>query len=313
MKLTDFGIIKLLEVTNSVPPSTGGIIGTPSYMAPEQADLSRKHEIGPASDIYALGVVAFELLTGRLPFKGANHQTILAAHATKPPPDPRDFNHYLTAPVAQVLLKVLAKQPIHRYPTAISFVEALEQTTLGSTPIRSRKASTTKPRTTSTTASTTVPATGPPFATALDGTAHPMRQTQEAQGKGSGSIFIDLALIIVMTWIIGYLVYALIFDTSQPAEPTVEQPNAEATAEPTPTVTEESALPLVTPQTPSATPVQLTVIAWPTATAVPPTATPMKPTATYDSSGITHDSYITTHAAPTATPILIVGSTIGTR
>ena len=54
VKLTDFGIIKLLEITGTAPPSTGGIIGTPSYMAPEQADLNRKHEIGPATDIYAL-------------------------------------------------------------------------------------------------------------------------------------------------------------------------------------------------------------------------------------------------------------------
>lgn len=126
LKLTDFGIIKLLDSTGTVHPSTMGIIGTPSYMAPEQADLSRKQEIGPGCDIYALGVMTFELLTSRLPFEGSSYHTILGAHVTQPPANPRTFNPNLTEPIAQVLLQVLAKQPANRYPSAMAFVDALQ-------------------------------------------------------------------------------------------------------------------------------------------------------------------------------------------
>jgi len=134
LKLTDFGIIKLLEVTGTVHPSTPGIIGTPSYMAPEQVDINRKHEIGPATDIYALGVVAYQLLTGNLPFFGGPAPAILYAHAHTPPPDPRDFNPYLAASVAQVLLQALDKQPTNRYLRAMIFVEALERAASGGAP-----------------------------------------------------------------------------------------------------------------------------------------------------------------------------------
>ncbi len=127
LKLTDFGIIKLLEATGTLHPSTGGIIGTPAYIAPEQADLSRKHEIGPATDIYALGVLTYELLTAHLPFFGGLAPAILYAHVYTPPPDPRSLNPNMPASVAQVLLKALNKQPTNRYPSAMSFVEALEQ------------------------------------------------------------------------------------------------------------------------------------------------------------------------------------------
>ncbi|MGB0388528.1 MAG: bifunctional serine/threonine-protein kinase/formylglycine-generating enzyme family protein [Ardenticatenaceae bacterium] len=127
LKLTDFGIIKHLQPTATGPISTHGVAGTPTHIAPEQADEKRKHEIGPASDIYALGVVGYELFTGRLPFERSNYHALLAAHAIQAPPDPRTFNRNLPAPVADVLLKVLAKQPRDRYPSAMAFVEALEQ------------------------------------------------------------------------------------------------------------------------------------------------------------------------------------------
>jgi len=272
LKLTDFGIIKLLEVTGTLHPSTPGIIGTPSYMAPEQADLSRKQEIGPGCDIYALGVMTFELLTGRLPFEGRSYHTILGAHVTQPPPNPRTFNPYLTEPIAQVLLKVLAKQPADRYPSAMAFVDALEQTALDGAPV--------------------VPPISNPFAAAAtvnNGTARAISQTLAPQGQVAWPMLIGLGLIIVMACIIGLLVRPVIFGTPEPAEPAIviatdlpaeptEAPDepTEAPAEPVPAEpTEAPAEPTEAPAEPTAAPAEPTATSVPsTATAVPPTAVP---------------------------------------
>jgi len=105
--------------------------GTVLYMAPEQSDGARQNEIGPASDIYALGVVSYEMLAGRVPFEGANPHVVMDAHRRLPPPDPRQFNPQLPANVVPVLMTVLDKQPANRYPTATAFVEALAQASQG--------------------------------------------------------------------------------------------------------------------------------------------------------------------------------------
>ena len=85
--LMDFGLVKALESSESLT-SAGTILGSPEYMAPEQADPDRESEIGPATDRYALGVVAYQVLTGRVPFPGSTPST-LVAHIQKPPPIPR--------------------------------------------------------------------------------------------------------------------------------------------------------------------------------------------------------------------------------
>ena len=123
--LLDFGLVKAMESSESLT-SAGTILGSPEYMAPEQADPDRKGEIGPATDRYALGVVAYEMLTGRVPFPGSTPST-LVAHMQKPPPDPQSIYKNLPEGVAQVLLKALSKAPGERYPTAVALVEALCQ------------------------------------------------------------------------------------------------------------------------------------------------------------------------------------------
>src|SRR5262249_38274153 len=69
-KITDFGVAKRLDISSG-PTHTGAVVGTPGYMAPEQAS-GQIHEIGPRTDVYALGVILYELLTGRLPFEASN-------------------------------------------------------------------------------------------------------------------------------------------------------------------------------------------------------------------------------------------------
>jgi serine/threonine-protein kinase len=123
--LLDFGLVKTMESSESLT-SAGTILGSPEYMAPEQADPDRKGEIGPATDRYALGVVAYEMLTGRVPFPG-NTPSTLVAHMQKPPPDPQSIYKNRSEGVAQVLLQALSKAPEERYPTAVALVEALRQ------------------------------------------------------------------------------------------------------------------------------------------------------------------------------------------
>jgi serine/threonine protein kinase len=121
--LMDFGLVKAMESSESLT-SLGTILGSPQYMAPEQADPTRKGEIGPPTDRYALGVVAYEMIAGRVPFPGSTPST-LVAHMQQAPPDPRSIRETLPANVAQVLLRALSKSPGERYPTAMAMVESL--------------------------------------------------------------------------------------------------------------------------------------------------------------------------------------------
>jgi len=119
--LTDFGIARHAESTST----TMGAAGTPSYMAPEQI---RGEAVTPATDIYALGVILFEMLTGQRPFRGAETGTeqsgqtaaerIRHGHLHLSPPDPRQLNPSISAGVAAVILKCLEKKPEERYATA---------------------------------------------------------------------------------------------------------------------------------------------------------------------------------------------------
>jgi serine/threonine protein kinase len=123
--LMDFGLMKAMESSESLT-SAGTILGSPEYMAPEQADPNRRDEIGSATDLYALGVVAYHMLTGRVPFPG-NTPATLNAHLNLAPPDPKSICKDLPASVARVLLKALSKSPDERYPTAMAMVQALHQ------------------------------------------------------------------------------------------------------------------------------------------------------------------------------------------
>ena len=100
-------------------------LGSPEYMAPEQADPNRSDDIGPHTDLYAFGIVAYQMLVGRVPFSG-NPNSVLYAHEHKPIPQPQELNENLSPEVADILLKMLAKAPADRYPTAAAFVAALQ-------------------------------------------------------------------------------------------------------------------------------------------------------------------------------------------
>lgn len=120
--LADFGLAHLME-EGVVEGSTSLQFGTPSYMAPEHI----AGEPGPASDIYALGIILYQLLTGQLPFQGTHPRAILHRQATEPPPPLRVMRPDLPVALEGVLGKALAKKPAARYATAGHLLLAFQQ------------------------------------------------------------------------------------------------------------------------------------------------------------------------------------------
>ena len=108
-KLTDFGIAKRLEVESGATQE-GEILGTPSYMAPEQAG-GRNREIGPATDIYSLGVIVYEMLTGRVPLQGPTTLDTLMLVRTEEPVPPRRLQPKVPRDLETICLKCLEKEP----------------------------------------------------------------------------------------------------------------------------------------------------------------------------------------------------------
>jgi len=115
--LTDFGIVKMVDETTALT-QTGGVIGTPFYMAPEQWATGK---MDSRTDLYALGVMVYQMLTGQVPFSGETPPRIMYSHLNETPPPPHNLNPALPSAVGKVLLKILAKSPEQRYQTAAEF------------------------------------------------------------------------------------------------------------------------------------------------------------------------------------------------
>jgi uncharacterized protein YjdB len=111
--VTDFGIAKVADKQGLT--MTGATVGTPSYMSPEQCAATK--ELGPASDQYSLGVVAYEMLSGRLPFGQESVMAIMYAHFNEPPPPIMTARADCPPAIADAVMKMLEKDPANRWPT----------------------------------------------------------------------------------------------------------------------------------------------------------------------------------------------------
>jgi hypothetical protein len=135
-KVADFCLAKLLDAEGR--SQTGELVGTPAYMAPEQAwGTSKVHVIGPAVDIFALGVLLYEMLTGRRPFQGEDWLGTLNQVCNQEPVPPSRLQHGVKRDLETICLKCLEKQPGRRYASAGELADDLEAFAQGR-PIRAR-------------------------------------------------------------------------------------------------------------------------------------------------------------------------------
>lgn len=134
-KISDFGLARRLDQVGQT--HTGAVMGTPNYMAPEQARGDTKH-VGPAADIWALGVILFECLTGRPPFQGTSTIDTLNQVLNQNAPGPRSFNQKVDRDLETICLKCLEKEQVKRYATAAELADDLE-CYLGGEPVRARR------------------------------------------------------------------------------------------------------------------------------------------------------------------------------
>jgi tetratricopeptide (TPR) repeat protein len=123
--LADFGIARAIDVVTSEKLTESGVVlGTPAYMSPEQSAAGR---LDGRSDIYSLGCVLFEMLTGSPPFTGSSAQSVRARHAVDPVPSLRSVRDTVSPGLERVIFKAMAKVPADRYATALELKAAVEQ------------------------------------------------------------------------------------------------------------------------------------------------------------------------------------------
>jgi serine/threonine protein kinase len=125
-KISDFGLAKCLDGNEEALTNTSAILGTPAYMAPEVA-RGETRDAGPAVDIYALGAILYELLTGRVPFPGKNQLEVLDLIRSRPPRPPGGFRANLPPALEALCLRCLEKSPQARPATALELAEELQR------------------------------------------------------------------------------------------------------------------------------------------------------------------------------------------
>jgi serine/threonine protein kinase len=275
--LTDFGIAK--AASGHQLTKTGMLIGTPQYMSPEQA---QGEAVGPATDIYALGIVAYQMLSGRVPFQGTTPHAILYQQIHELPPPLRSVRSGLPPAVDSVLNAALAKEPRARYASAGKFAQALATTVGGGAPVPPPLPPAARP------------APAPARAARAPKPPAPPRRRLSPWLWGLAIVAVAVVALVAILLLGGgpspvdttateQALAALWATQTAEAMPTTTQPQPTATPPATttePPITDTPApLPTdTTTATPTGTPTPVPTSPPPTATPVTPTLTPIPPT-----------------------------------
>lgn len=131
--LTDFGLARMVEASSDKLTSAGAIMGTPAYMSPEQG---KGDSLDGRSDLYSLGVIFYEMLTGQVPYRDKLPMMVVIKHIRDPLPSARELAPDLSDALERVLIKSLDKEPDQRYQTAEDFVQAIQKAIQGNPPGR---------------------------------------------------------------------------------------------------------------------------------------------------------------------------------
>ena len=191
--LADFGIAKVLQADTPQLTQTGVGLGSPEYIAPEQA----QGQAGPASDLYSLGVIAYQALTGRVPFTGTTPLDVIMKHVTAPLPPLRATNPALPPAVDDVVGRALAKSPHDRFPSASAFVGELERVLLA----RESSAATAPSMTTAAAAAPAAPSVSTAYLPPLG--APPQTTTQARSTQ-----FVPVALALAFAAVVALVAFA---------------------------------------------------------------------------------------------------------
>src|SRR5262249_35641880 len=135
LKISDFGLARKLDEASRT--QTGSVMGTPSYMAPEQAGGQK--DVGPATDIWALGAIRYECLTGRPPFRAATPLDTILQVVSDDPVSPQRLNPKVPRDLETICLKCLHKPPARRYASALELADDLRRWRAGE-PLAARRA-----------------------------------------------------------------------------------------------------------------------------------------------------------------------------
>lgn len=300
--LTDFGIAKIVAGTQEIT-RTGGIIGTPQYMSPEQIEGKT---LDGRSDMYSLGVVLYQMATGRPPFQAETPPAIMVKHLHDSLPPPSHFNANIPADLEKVILKSLAKQPAERYPAVHDMVAAMQAVQPDSRPTVAvpMAAQSTVVLAQSNTATGTAPATkGAMAAPQPPLTVHEQEERKRSPWMLPVTGCLIILLLLVITGAVGALVLR---NNPAPALAAIlngtNTPTATATLlrtlTPTPAGNGQDGenaggLPVTSTKLPTPTMIATTMVPTTDVPSVTPSATPLPPSLTF------------TPLPPTFTPTLV--------
>jgi eukaryotic-like serine/threonine-protein kinase len=199
LKVTDFGIARAANVQQMT--EVGSIVGTAQYLSPEQA---RGLDVGPQSDLYSMGIVLYEMLTGELPFTGDSAVEIAMKQVSDPPPSIRKQNRLVSEGLEQVVMRALSKDPALRHRSARQMAEELRRVSRGAAPSSDTQMAT---RILTGGAAAVAAYTGTQTSVLQPAGAQPPPREQAPGPRRSALPWILVFLLLLISAAVGYVVY----------------------------------------------------------------------------------------------------------